>query len=89
LTQKVSFNEHFSITCGSGINLLIGTVGVGKSIGENLFLRNCLPVLACLLVILIVFSLVNNDLVKFAGGKSLTFKFLIFITGSFLKIRKL
>jgi len=89
LTQKVSFNEHFSIACGSGINLLIETVGVGKTIGDIFFLDNFPPVLDCLLVSLVVFSFVNNDLVKFAGGKSLTLIFLILITGSTLKIRKL
>jgi len=74
------------ITCGSGINLLIA---FGKTSGKIFFLANFLLVLCCLLVLLVVFSFVNNDLVKLAGGKSLTFIFLIFITGSSLKIRKL
>jgi len=89
LIQKVSFNEHFSITCGSGTNLLIETVGFGKTMGDIFGLDNFPPVLGCLLVLLVVFSFVNNDLVKFAGGKSLTFIFLILITGSTLKIKKL
>lgn len=89
MIQKLSFNEHFSITCGSGINLLIETdcifsfIVLGKTIDEVFFWGNFKPVLGCLLVLLVVFSLLNNDLVKFADSKSLTF--LLLITGSYLK----
>lgn len=91
--QKLSFNEHFSITCGSGINLLIGNdwifslIEFGKTIDEDLVCGNFKPMLGCLLVLLVVFSFLKNDFVKFTVGISLKLIFLILVTGSFLKIK--
>jgi len=58
---KVSFVEHFFIFCRSGINLLIG---FGKTIGGTGFR---IFVLFSLLVLLVVFSFLNDDLFKFVG----------------------
>jgi len=65
--QKVSFNEHFSITVFSGINILIlvfSSVEIGKTIDEefvNLAVGKTIPALTFLILVTESFLKIYNN----------------------------